>query len=205
MPTAQGWTSRRASVWPSSTCRRYQMDLLGPTRSLQRSLGLRKLSAKLTRGKKAEDASAVGGAPHAALGDTKLQHLFGIIEGSSRLKKAVPQGGRFYDEWTVCKCHIRKYHCVKESDSDEANAAMRSVLNDIHRKLFDAIILAMKPWDTLTHLRAGDSPLARLCTTYEADGLCVVPGQPGCIFTMVDNKLKLLSHRPRRPRQRTLH
>jgi len=105
--------------------------------------------------KKAEDASAVGGTPYAALGDTKLQHLFGIIEGSSRLKKAVPQGARFYDEWTVCKCHIRKYHGVKESDSDEANAAMRSVLNDVHRKLFDAIILAMKPWDTLTHLRAG--------------------------------------------------
>ena len=40
--------------------------------------------------KKAEDASAVGGVPYAALGNTKLQHLFGIIEGSPRLKKAVP-------------------------------------------------------------------------------------------------------------------
>ena len=93
--------------------------------------------------KKAEDASAVGGAPYMALGETKLQHLFGIIKGSPRLKKAVPQGARFYDEWTVCMCHIRKFHGVKESDSEEANAAMRSVLNDVHRKLFDAIIQVM--------------------------------------------------------------
>jgi len=52
-----------------------------------------------------------------------------------------------------------QYHGVKESDSDEANAVMRSVLNDVHRKLFDVIILAMKPWDTfkLTHLQADDS------------------------------------------------
>jgi len=145
--------------------------------------------------KKAEDASAVGGAPYMALGDTKLQHLFGIIEGSPRLKKAVPQGARFYDEWTVCRCHIRKFHGVKESDSEEVNAAMRSVLNDVHRKLFDAIIQTIKPLDTLTHLRAGDSPLARMCTAYESDGLYVVPGQPGCIFNVVDNKLKLLPHK----------
>jgi len=30
-----------------------------------------------------------------ALGDTKLQHFFGIIEESPRLKKVVPQGARF--------------------------------------------------------------------------------------------------------------
>jgi len=130
-----------------------------------------------------------------ALGDTKLQHLFGIIEESPRLKKAVPQGARWHDEWTVCRCHIRKFHGVKESDSEEANAAMRSVLNDVHRKLYNAIIQAIKPWDTLTHLRAGDSPLACMCTGYKSDGLCVMPGQPGCIFNVVDNKLKLLPHK----------
>ena len=101
----------------------------------------------------------------------------------------------FYDEWTVCRCHIRKFHGVKESDSEEANAAMRSVLNDVHRKLFDAIIQAMKPRDTLTHLCAGESPLVRTCTAYESDGLCVVPGQLGCILNVVDNKLKLLPHK----------
>jgi len=150
--------------------------------------------------KMAEDASAVGGAPYMALGytklqHTKLQHLFRIIEGSPRLKKAVPEGARFYDEWTVCKCHIRKFHGVKESESEQANAAMRSVLNDVHRKLFGAIIQALKPWDTLTHLRTGDSPLARMCTAYESNGLCIVPGQPGCISDVVDNKLKLLAHK----------
>ena len=72
---------------------------------------------------------------------------------------------------------------------------MRSVLDDVHRKLFDAIILAMKPWDTLSHLRAGDSLLARMCKAYETDGLCVMQGQPGCIFNVVDCKLKLLPHK----------
>ena len=84
---------------------------------------------------------------------------------------------------------------MKEKDSDEANAAMRSVLDDVHRKLFDAIILAIKPWDTLSHLRASDSPLARMCKAYETDGLCVMQGQPGCIFNVVDSKLKLLPHK----------
>jgi len=45
--------------------------------------------------KKAQDASAVGGAPYIALVDTKLQHLFRMIEGSSRLKK----------QWLCLKAH----------------------------------------------------------------------------------------------------
>jgi len=53
----------------------------------------------------------------------------------------------------------------------------------------------MKPRDTLTHLCAGDYPLVRTCTAYESDGLCVVPGQLGCILNVVDNKLKLLPHK----------
>jgi len=66
---------------------------------------------------------------------------------------------------------------------------MRSVLNDIYCKVFNAITQAMKSGDTLTHLCASDSPLARMCTAYEADGLCVVPEQPGCISNVVDSKL----------------
>ena len=141
-------------------------------------------------------AAAVGRRVRSSLlGDTKLQHLFDIIEGSPRLKKAVPQGARFSDQGTVCWCHIRKFHGVKESDKEEANDAMRIVLNNIHRNFFDIIIQIMKPWDTLTHLRAGDSPLAHMCMAYKSDGLCVVPGQPGCIFNVDNNKLKLLPHK----------
>jgi len=71
---------------------------------------------------------------------------------------------------------------------------MRSFLNDVHRKL-DTIIQAMRSWDALTHLRAGNSPLARMCMAYESDGLCVVSGQPRCIFNVVNNMLQLLSYK----------
>ena len=45
--------------------------------------------------KKAQDASAVGGAPYIALVGTKFQHLCSMIEGSSRLKK----------QWLCLKAH----------------------------------------------------------------------------------------------------
>ena len=56
--------------------------------------------------KKAEDAAAVG-TPYVALNDTKLQHLFGILEGSSRLRKAVSQALHWYDNWTVQVPHSK--------------------------------------------------------------------------------------------------
>jgi len=46
-------TSRlRGTHWPSSMCRRYQMNLLGPTRSLQRSLASCKQLVRRTPGKR---------------------------------------------------------------------------------------------------------------------------------------------------------
>ena len=56
--------------------------------------------------KKTEDAAAVG-TPYVALNDTKLQHLFGILEGSSRLRKAVSQALHWYDNWTVQVPHSK--------------------------------------------------------------------------------------------------
>jgi len=140
--------------------------------------------------KKSSDAAKC--ADYTQLEGTVLSRVFGIREATStsskELCKAVPKGRVYYDDWRVAQCAVLKALGIRPADDEgAAAAAIRSAVASAHLVMYEAIKDAMAPIETITALRVGDTPLAKMCSNYEKD-TCLDPN----IFEMVASKSTLM-------------
>ena len=140
--------------------------------------------------KKSSDAAKC--AVYTQLEGTVLSRVFSIREATStsskELCKAVPKGRAYYDDWRVAQCAVLKALGIRPADDEgAAAAAIRSAVASAHLVMYEAIKDAMAPIETITALRVGDTPLAKMCSNYEKD-TCLDPN----IFEMVASKSTLM-------------